>query len=137
MAMIEIDRDPSRRDLRIFALLLPVFFGLVGAERWHHGSPRLAVALWIVGCVAGVVAFASISAARRLYVGWMIAVSPIAWVVSHVALLAVYLLVATPTALVLRLLRRDPLARRFDENATSYWIRREPERDRTRYFRQF
>jgi hypothetical protein len=135
--MVHIDRDPARRDLRIFAALLPVFFGLVGAERWHHGSPRLAIALWIVGVVAGAVSFAAPSVARRLYVGWMIAVSPIAWVVSHVALLAIYLLVATPTALVLRLLRRDPLARGFDENAASYWIRREPERDRARYFRQF
>ena len=135
--MIDVDRDPSRRTLRLFALLLPVFFGGLGAERWQHGSVRLAATLWVVGCVVGAVAFASPRVARRLHVGWMIAVSPLAWVVSHVALLAIYLFVATPTAFVLRLSRRDPLARRFDESAASYWVRRAPERARARYFRQF
>ena len=49
MALIEIDRNPSRRNLLIFVALLPVFFGVVGAIRWHAGSPRTAEALWIAG----------------------------------------------------------------------------------------
>ncbi len=32
----------------------------------------------------------------------------------------------TPTALIMRALGKDPLRRRFDRDATSYWIEREP-----------
>jgi hypothetical protein len=43
----------------------------------------------------------------------------------------------TPIAIALRLLGRDPLARRFDRTAPTYWVARRPTTDRTRYFRPF
>jgi len=38
----------------------------------------------------------------------------------------IFFLAVTPTALVMRLMRRDPLHRRFDPDASSYWIERDP-----------
>lgn len=134
--MFLIDRSPSRRDLLIFTALLPVFFGLVGAQRWYGGSPQTAKALWIGGLVVTLLATVAPGLRRRLYFGWMVAVSPIAWVVSHAILLGIYALVATPTALVLRALGRDPMQRRFDRASDSYWVRRPPAPARERYFRQ-
>lgn len=134
--MIEIDRNPSQRNLLIFACLLPVFFGLVGAARWHAGSPRTAEAIWIGGLVLSLV-IVSVPAWRRpLYVGWMTAIHPLAWVASHVILFAIYAVVATPTALVLRALGRDPMQRRFDPGVDTYWVARRPRVDASRYFRQ-
>ena len=136
MPLITIDRDPSPRDLRIFASLLPVFFGLVGALRWHAGAHRVATALWLAGLALTIVAFVHPAARRALYRGWTIATLPIGWAVSHLLLLAIWGLVATPTALLLRVLGRDPMQRRFDRQAASYWVTREPDTDRSRYFRQ-
>ena len=49
----------------------------------------------------------------------------------------VYFAVVTPIGLVSRLVRGDPLHRRPDRNARSYWIER-PRRSGTRgYLRQF
>ena len=46
-------------------------------------------------------------------------------------------LLFTPIGLAMRLVGRDPLRRRFDRQASTYWIKR-PEQDETgRYFRQF
>jgi hypothetical protein len=116
--------------------LLPLFFTLVGASRWRAGHDIAAAVVWSVGLVVSVAAIVSAGARRRIYLGWMRAVAPIGWVVSHLLLAAIWILVAIPTALVLRLAGRDPMQRRFDRSASTYWVRRPPDSDRTRYFRQ-
>lgn len=47
-------------------------------------------------------------------------------IVSPIALGLVYYFVATPTGIVLRLFGKDPLRLRFDPEAASYWIERDP-----------
>ena len=47
-------------------------------------------------------------------------------IVSAVALALLFTLAVTPTGLMMRLLRRDPLRLRRDGEAASYWIAREP-----------
>ena len=50
MALLEIPRDPPRRDLLVFGALLPPFVGFLG---WlclrHLDAPRAAYAVWIGG----------------------------------------------------------------------------------------
>lgn len=45
---------------------------------------------------------------------------------SPVVLVAIYFAVITPTGLLMRALRKDPLRLRRDPRAASYWIRRDP-----------
>jgi hypothetical protein len=47
-------------------------------------------------------------------------------VVSPVVLGILFFLVATPTAVVMRLMGKDPLRLDWDEGAASYWIERDP-----------
>jgi len=135
--MIEINKNPSSRDLLVFAALLPIVFGVAGAFRWHAGSARAAVALWLTGILVALVVSLIPPARRWLYLGWMYAIYPIAWAVSLVILFVVYLIVVTPVALALRALGRDPMQRGFDKDEKSYWILRQPNRSGARYFRQF
>ncbi len=136
MALIEIDRDPSPRDLWTFVASLPLLFGVIGAWRWHAGSQRGALAIWGVGLALTAIASAHPALRRGLHRTWALTTYPLGWTVSQLLLLAIWALVATPTALVLRLLGRDPLQRRFDRRATTYWTAREPGRDPSRHFRQ-
>ena len=138
MAVIEINTHPSRRDLLWFGLLLPVFFGIVGALVWQRtGALAAGTAVWTVGgTVSTLFAFWPASR-RRIYVGWMYVVYPIGWTVSHLLLGVVYFVVITPIGLALRLLRRDPLERSFDHGATTYWVRHNPAGRIERYLRQF
>jgi len=135
--MIEINRHPSPRDLRIFSALLPLLFFVLGALRWHAGSTSGAQAWWITGAGVTLVVLVSSKARRWLYVGWIYAAYPIAWTVSHLLLAIAFFLIATPVGLLLRLLRRDPMNRSFDRAAATYWTPHEPKRDAARYFRQF
>lgn len=139
MGLIEINRHPSLKDLRVFgAIWLPA--GVLVASAWMlkwTGSVRFAATCAIVGIAISAVGFFVPPLLRRIYVGWMIAAYPIGWVISHLVLAVVFYLVITPIGIALRLLGRDPLARRFDPAATSYWTARDHAVDKSRYFKQF
>ncbi len=134
--MITVNRNPEKRELAVFGLLLPVFVALVGWGFWRK-SPDVAYAIWGGGGVLALAYGAMAPFRRLLYVGWMYAAFPIAWVVSHAILTAVFFLVLTPVALVLRLMGRDPLQRSPDPSLGSYWVARGKAKDVSRYFRQY
>jgi len=138
VALVEIKWRPSTKELRVFAVLLVIFAGIVA---WVLAS-RFAAPVtgrWVLG-VAAVVAVLGLTVPRLiwpLYVVWMAATLPVGWVVSHVVMAAVFYLVITPIGLIMRVCGRDPMERQFDKEASTYWKRR-PERSETRrYFRQF
>ncbi len=75
---------------------------------------------------------------RLVFVGMSYLAWPIGFVVSHVVLAAVYYLVLTPIGLLMRVFGYDPMARRFDREAASYWHERATAgSEAKRYFRQF
>ena len=137
MAVLEINRNPSRRDLAIFGLLLLVFAGVVGAGLYFRsGAHEAARIVWIAGGALTALFFAVPPIRRPIYLGWIYATFPIGFVLSHVILGAVFYLVFTPLGFLLRLFGHDPLRRRFDRAATSYWVAHDPHRP-GRYFNQY
>ena len=141
MALIEINRNPSRKELTVFVLLLGAFLAFVGLLVHRAGHGGVARGLWVLAPLA---ALAGLWASRHapavvrwVYLIWMHAVLPIGWSVSMLLLAICYYLVLTPTALVLRLLGRRPLAIGYDPAASSYWVEREKPSGVRRYFRQF
>jgi hypothetical protein len=132
-----VDHQPGRRDLLVFGLALPVAIVLAGLLVGRHLGPTARVGVWAGGAVL-VLLYAAVPAARRpVFVGVSRLTAPIGWVVSHVVLVLVFVVVVTPVALLLRLLGRDPLNRRPDPLATTYWVGRRTDSDPRRYFRQF
>lgn len=138
MAIIEINTDPSKKELRWFGVMLVVFVLAVGAlVRWQFDAPAAAQRIWIAGGVLSMVYVVVPPLRRWILVGWIYAAFPIGWTVSHVLLASIYYLVFTPIGLLLRLIKGDPLERQLDPSATSYWRPHESLRDVRRYFRQF
>lgn len=136
--MIEINRDPSRRELFWFGILLAVFVAVAGAlVRFKFGAPAASTAIWGGGGALAVLFFLVPPLRRPVYLGWMYAAFPIGWTVSHIVLGAVFFLAVTPVGLLMRLFGHDPMRRRPDPEATSYWEARKGEPDAKRYFRQF
>jgi hypothetical protein len=137
MALVEVNWNPGRRELKQFALLWIGFFGLIGAYcLWANGSPSAATAFWIVAA-AGLAGYAFPNLLRPVYILWMALALPIGWVVSHLLLLAVFYLVVTPIGLMMRLVGYDPLKRQIDRSAKSYWTPHDPAADPARYFKQY
>jgi hypothetical protein len=138
MALIEINTDPSRRDLRIFSLLLIVFCSVVGWTVYRRtGSETTGYLVAGIGGLIGLVGSVAPMLARPVYVGWMYAVSPIGFVVSNVIVAVTFFGVVWPIALIMGIRKRDPLLLRFNKDAKTYWVPRPAMTDPRRYFRQY
>ena len=137
--MIEIRWKPAPREqLQFVAIWMPAFFlFLTAIAYWRFHSPKTAIFIGAVGLVLTVAGVAVSALRRPLYVAFMLASFPIGWVVSHLVLIIVFYLVITPIGLILRLLGRDPMERRLDPAAPTYWTAREPKSDIDSYFRQY
>ena len=138
MGVIEINRKPSRRDLKWFGFILPVFFGIVGSVAFFRfDAARVATVVWSAGAALAVL-YATIPPFRiPMYLGWMHLFFPLGWTISNLVLVVLYFLVVTPIGLILRLFRYDPLARRRDPEATTYWTEHRTGKEPSRYLRQF
>ncbi|MDQ8202623.1 SxtJ family membrane protein [Pelagicoccus sp. SDUM812003] len=139
MSLLRINRNPSARDLRLFAGLWLVF--LSGFAWIAYGRGYLAVAgvLLALALPFGALGLAAPRAIRWLYVATSLATYPIGFVISHLLLAVIYYLVVTPIGLLLKLLGKDPLQRRFEPVARrpSYWEKRGPPRSPASYFKQY
>jgi hypothetical protein len=148
MALHAIEWNPTRSQLRIFAFTGTAVLGLLGVWAWTRQAifgvglsaataEILAGMLWGVAAALAVMAIAYPPLLRPLHVAVSIVTFPVGFVMSHVLLALVFYLVLTPVALVMRLLGRDTLSRRFEPEAESYWQPAETPTDPKRYFRQF
>ena len=140
MAVIEINRNPTRRELNQFGLIWLVFFAAIGTVLWFKvHSPQLSVGLWVAALLVPLLGWMAPAFMRVVYLGMSYLAWPIGFVISHVVLALVYYLLFTPIGLVMRLLGRDPMTRRLDAEAGTYWVVRQEAGsvDPRRYFRQF
>lgn len=145
--MIPIDWKPERRKLRQFGFIAFAAFGALGGwVLWRgglfgadFGAARVpvAAALGAVGAICALFSLFAPGANRYLYVGMMVATWPIGFVVSFVMLGVLFYLVVSPISLGMRLAGRDPLHRRFDKSAPTYWRKVVARRSSDSYFRQY
>ena len=137
--MIDINWNPSRRELRQFAgIWFPGLLAVIGVVVFYHtGSVAAAAWIWGPAFVLSVLGCFVPRLIRPVFIACTCATYPIGWLVSCLLLAVIYYLILTPIGLVMRLLGRDPLGRKFDRSATTYWIVHDPSPDRGRYFRQF
>jgi hypothetical protein len=136
--MIEINFKPSPKELRTFGIAFLVACGLVGALlAWRFGLGAPSYVLWALAPVGGLLAIVAPRALKPIYILLSLVAWPIGMVVGTVLLAAVYYLLITPLGLAFRLLGKDPMQRRFDRAATTYWIERRQAASVERYFRQF
>jgi hypothetical protein len=139
MALVEIRWNPSRSELRQFALLFfpigALALSAMARFRWHQ--PSVSMIAVVAAAAVFALGLARPAWVRPLYVGMMVAAFPIGFVVSHLLLFSVYFAVVAPIGLAMRLAGRDPLGLRFDRSAKSYWVPRMKRNVIDRYFRQF
>ena len=136
MPLVRLTKNPSGRQLLVFAAAWLVFFGAIALSFWRHG--RLPVAAAAAGVAVGVplVGAAYRPVLRLAYLGLSYATYPVGVVVSYVVLALVYFVALTPIGWIMRLFGHDPLGRRFEPARATYWVTREPARLVDSYFKQ-
>ena len=139
MSIVQINTNPTRRELNQFGFIWLGFVALFGVIAFFKfNSPMVARWLWIAAVVVPIVGWLVPAFMRLVFLGMSYLAWPIGFVVSHVVLAVVYYLVLTPIGLLTRIFGYDSMKKKFDREAASYWIERSPEAvENKRYFRQF
>jgi hypothetical protein len=126
----------SDKQLRHFGFLVGSVFALLGVSPFIlRGKPFLLWALTLALFLIATSAFRP-TALKPVYRVWMIVGEALGWVNTRVLLAVIFYLVFTPAAILLRLLRRDPLRRKLEPTASTYRISRQP-RSESHLRRQF
>jgi hypothetical protein len=110
---------------RAFGLVFCAFFALVGLSplRTHHPVRVWALALSAVFLIIGLVRPVWLAPLNR---SWTKLGLLLGRIVSPIITAVLFYVVVTPTAVLFRLLKKDPLHLRPDREVDSYWIERHP-----------
>ncbi len=139
MSLIEINWHPGCKELRNFgtiALIASALIALLLYVLKELGIQWTAIIL-AAGFIIFLSSVISLKLTRMIYLGLILVTLPIGLAVSFTLLAAFYFLLLTPLGLLFRLMGRDPLRRKFDSTADSYWLIRRPPDSLDRYFHQF
>lgn len=136
--LISLIFNGENRGRQLLGVIIPgVMAGAAAPVALGANAMTGAVIVWVAGGLLVGVMFVAPGVGRKIYVGWMLSATPIGWTVSTLVLMIVYYGVLTPIGLMMRMAGRDALKRRFDGEATSYWMERRRGSDSKSYFRQF
>jgi hypothetical protein len=119
------DGEIRRSSDRVFGLILAAFFLVITlGPLWHRHNPRL----WALAPAA---AFLGLSLLRPSMLAplnklWMRLGLLLQKIVNPIVMGALFYGTVTPFAIIMRLLKKDPLQLKWQSDSKSYWITRTP-----------
>ena len=127
--------DNEKRDIRIVFLIFSAIFVVFAWRCYPSISSYVLMGLTLL--ILPIVAFSPIIL-RPVFKLWLKVAHAIGWFNTQLLLSIVFILIFTPTGLVMRLLQKDPMKRKMLAEKT-YWEPYELEglKDKSRYERQF
>jgi Saxitoxin biosynthesis operon protein SxtJ len=138
--LIDYDFTTEKKEIRMFSRMVPIVLLIWGTVfGFSHGWGGRSE--WILYGIALVLFFwgmISPYTLKPIYIGWMYFTRTMAWVITTVVLGLVFYIGFTGIGLLMRLLGKNPLDRKLDPSADSYWIKHPPYKfSKEHYHRQF
>ncbi len=139
MSLVEIDWNPKSKQLQSFGKIALVASAVISLLLYLLKGVAIqwVLIIFALGFIIFIISMISLKLTKMIYLGMILVTLPIGWVVSFILLSAFYFLLLAPLGLIFRLIGRDPLCRKFDPNAKSYWLSRQQPKGPEQYFHQF
>jgi len=127
----------GRRDFRQFGISIGIVLGLLGGYLiWKKNDTSVHVLVASAIFLGAGLCLPDIL--KPIYRVWMSFAILMGWVMTRVILVAVYIAICTPTALLARITGKHFLDLSFSDRRDSYWITKtEADRSRRDYRKQF
>ncbi len=119
--------DTSKKALRSFGWVVGGVLLLIAAIIWWRNDWTLTTAAYVLGGIGTVLTVLGLALPKVLlpvYRVWMALAVVLGFIMTRVILTIVYYLIMTPIGLLMRLFGKDPMQRRIDPEASSYWIKK-------------
>jgi len=130
--------QPTRKQVRTFGIGLIVILSIIAGLQIYLGRLEVSIGLFSACAVILVMLVLSPTILTPLYQLMLVVSKAIGVVMTPIVLGLVFYLVFAPVGILLRLVRRDILDRKFNINSGSYWKAKEATRDDLgRYERQY
>lgn len=127
----------DKKELRKFSLVIGIFLGLLGGLSWWRSTGHYSW-LFVITMAFLFVGFGRPMLLKPIHKVWMTLAILMGWIVTRIILSVLFYLIVTPIGLSVRLLGKNTLDLKFDDDTSSYWIlRKEFKKDRSDYERQF
>ena len=138
MALIDINWNPEKRELRKFGLIAIVVLGVVSIllQFVFKVENILPEVLFIAGLCIFIISLISAKVTRIIYLAMTLAALPIGLVINVLLMGVFYFLILTPVGLFFKAVGRDVLNRRFEAQSKTYWIKRQQNKAPQSYFHQ-
>jgi saxitoxin biosynthesis operon SxtJ-like protein len=118
--MVDIDTS-SRKEQRKFGIVMAIAITVLGGLRWafHRGDPPMmfvyvAAVFLVLGLVAPVLL-------KPVLIAWLRFALVLNWIVTHILLTVAFFLLITPTRYLISIFSDDPLDRKWEPDAETYW----------------
>lgn len=115
--------DRNLKELQRFGVTVGIvvagLFGAVLPWLFGHSYPLWP---WVAGGILVVWGLIYPAGLKPVYRGWMIVGNTLGWINSRIILGIAFLAIILPTAVVMRLARRDPLARALEKDRRTYRV---------------
>lgn len=126
MSSTSISQTLSRKELRIFGLILCAGFFVIGMIPAIYRGTRPGM-LWLALSLAFALSGLLVpSLLRPVYKIWMVLGNILGWVNTRILLGLIFYLIVTPVRFVMSVFGNDPMNRKFDPEVATYRIPRNP-----------
>ena len=110
----------NRAELRRFGVVMAVAFALISCLRWWIKG-HLPETLFVVAGVFLVLGVILPIALKPVYRAWMAFALALNWVMTRLLLTVAFYGMIAPVGIAYRLIAGDPLKRRWEPSAETYW----------------
>lgn len=114
------------RQIRIFGIGLIVIVSVIAGLQTYWGRTEVGIGLFTVAVLTLIVVIFTPTGLIPLYKLMLLISRATGFVMTPVLLGLVFYLVFTPVGILLRLIRKDILDRKFEVSSDSYWKPKEP-----------
>lgn len=103
----------------MMAAFIAILFGLILPLLWSHDLPLFP---WVIASILAILSLLIPRSLAPIYRVWMRVAQVLAWVNNRLILGLIFFLIVTPMALIMKIIKRDPLNRKFEFKLETYRV---------------
>lgn len=128
----------TTKQLRTFGIALAIFLSAIGLIQFLKGNEPTCFWFWGVAALILLTTLAVPFVIKPIFQLAMFIAHILGWINTRIILSVIFYFLFTPISLIMKLLGHDPLHRKFDKQAKTYWKTRERiPFSKENYLRQF